>query len=64
MGARKRFDWIQSELSKEDKVLEVGCGTGCMISLPLAAEGFLVQGLDLDQKSIEYGKKVAARSST
>lgn len=57
-GHGKRLKWIINHLRKSDRILEVGCGTGFMITLPLAALGFSVTGIDTDKQSIEYGKKL------
>lgn len=57
-GSCKRLEWLVSHLAKNDTVLELGCGTGYMISLPLIKLGYSVQGLDQDVQSIEYGRKI------
>ena len=58
-GSLKRLEWIERHISPGDKVLEVGCGTGVMITLPLLERGVDVVGLDLDGPSISYGERVA-----
>ena len=55
-GSRSRYEWIKSFLNKDQKIVDLGCGTGSMITIPLIEEGFDVLGVDLDSKSIEYGK--------
>jgi len=57
-GHRKRLHWIVSHLSKGDRIVEVGCGTGIMITLPLFEMGFHVIGIDIDEESIAFGKGV------
>ena len=47
---------MQSLISKESQIVELGCGTGYMITLPLAKMGYTIKGLDLDKASIDYGK--------
>ena len=42
-------------------VLDVGCGNGSQLALPLAREdGFQITGIDPDKRSIEHGKRLAA----
>lgn len=57
-GSLNRLHWIKKFISKEQRILDIGCGTGSMITIPLIAEGYDVIGYDLDQKSIDYGKKL------
>lgn len=57
-GHLKRLHWIVSHLSKEDRIVEVGCGTGIMITLPLFEIGYQVMGIDTDEKSIDFGQDV------
>jgi len=55
-GHLSRLDFLKRHISKNASVLEFGCGTGCMVTLPLVLEGYDVTGIDLDEKSIEYGR--------
>jgi SAM-dependent methyltransferase len=57
-GSRRRLDWMLSFVEAEDRILEVGCGTGYMLCRPLAKLGFRVQGIDLDVPSIERGREL------
>jgi len=57
-GHKKRLDWIQSHITTNDSLLEFGCGTGNMISFPLAQLGYQIRGVDLDCKSINFGKSI------
>lgn len=62
-GHYKRLEFIFSEierclaqkelLTEEIKILDVGCGTGVMITLPLAAAGYSILGMDSDENSIK-----------
>ena len=55
-GSRKRLAWVLRHVTRDDAILEVGCGTGYMLCRPLAAIGYRVEGIDLDAKSIEHGQ--------
>lgn len=57
-GHTKRLQWILSHIKRNNKIVEFGCGTGCMITLPLAKLGYAVFGIDLDRKSIELGQRI------
>jgi 2-polyprenyl-3-methyl-5-hydroxy-6-metoxy-1,4-benzoquinol methylase len=57
-GHAKRLSWILSHLHQSDLVVEFGCGTGYMISLQLTKRGYLVYGLDMDEKSISLGREL------
>jgi 2-polyprenyl-3-methyl-5-hydroxy-6-metoxy-1,4-benzoquinol methylase len=59
-GSRKRLEWVLRHLTKDDDILEVGCGTGYMICRPLAKLGYRVQGIDLDRNSIQHGRELLA----
>lgn len=55
-GHLKRLRWIISHLNKGDTIVEFGCGTGTMITLPLSKLGFQITGVDPDEKSISFGQ--------
>lgn len=57
-GHTKRLLWILSKIQKNDEIAELGCGTGYMITLPLAKLGYSIIGIDTDIASIEFGKRV------
>ncbi|HUQ31043.1 MAG TPA: methyltransferase domain-containing protein [Pyrinomonadaceae bacterium] len=42
------------------RVLDVGCGNGSELALPLARCGFQVTGIDIDAASIEHARQLAA----
>ncbi|MBD0373204.1 MAG: methyltransferase domain-containing protein [Pyrinomonadaceae bacterium] len=42
------------------RVLDVGCGNGSQLALPLARRGFRVKGLDTDARSIEHARRMAS----
>ena len=56
-GHAKRLRWIVSHIRREDAVVEVGCGTGYMVALPLARMGYDVTGVDTHRESIAYGQE-------
>lgn len=57
-GQAKRLKWVESNTQKQDTIIELGCGTGYMITLPMAKQGYSIKGFDLDEKSIKYGKSI------
>jgi SAM-dependent methyltransferase len=62
-GHAKRLKWIESYILEHSQIVELGCGTGYMITLPLAKKGHSIKGLDLDKESIEYGKAIFKEES-
>jgi len=56
-GHLNRLTWLKKYLNKNDAIMELGCGTGYMITYPLRCFGYNVEGFDLDTKSIEYGSR-------
>jgi 2-polyprenyl-3-methyl-5-hydroxy-6-metoxy-1,4-benzoquinol methylase len=65
-GHKKRLLWMMEKINKyasdrpksDIKILEIGCGTGVMISIPLASLGYNVLGVDPDRKSIDLADSV------
>jgi SAM-dependent methyltransferase len=57
-GSRKRLEWVLRHTTRADEILEVGCGTGYMLCRPLAKLGYRVRGIDLDSRSIAYGREL------
>lgn len=43
---------------KDIRILDVGCGTGVMITIPLASKGFNVVGVDTDAGSIAFAESI------
>ena len=41
------------------RILDVGCGNGSQLALPLAQGGFRVHGIDTDKRSIEHARRLA-----
>jgi len=56
-GHLNRVRWFERHLRRDDRILEVGCGTGNRITLPLLAWGYDAVGIDIDEPSIAYGKR-------
>ncbi len=57
-GSVKRLDWIRSQIQPGDRVVDLGCGTGFMITLPLLRDGVDVTGVDLDAGSVALGRRI------
>ena len=48
----------QNKKSKQDiKILDIGCGTGIGITLPIASLGYNIIGVDIDKNSIAWANK-------
>jgi len=61
-GIRKRLEFIKQYISKKDKILEFGCGTGYMITYQLLQEGYNIKGCDIDKKSIDLVEMILKES--
>ncbi len=65
-GHKKRLDFIKEQIIKycltnsldafNIRMLDVGCGSGTLVTLPLGEEGFNILGIDLDQTSIDFAR--------
>jgi SAM-dependent methyltransferase len=71
-GYRKRLRFVRRVIAesfpKRDagsvRVLDVGCGNGSQLALPLASrDGFQITGIDTDERSIEHARRLAAEVS-
>ena len=60
-GHRKRLEWILRHIHPRQRVVELGCGTGYMITRPLLKLGYDAYGVDLDERSIAYGRELFQR---
>src|SRR2546423_5963523 len=68
-GYAKRLRFVRQAIAeafpKRDagsllRVLDVGCGNGSQLALPLAlGDGFQITGLDPDERSIEHARRLA-----
>jgi SAM-dependent methyltransferase len=56
---RKRLTWMLARLPRGGCIVEFGCGTGIMLTVPLNQEGYRVTGLDRDRNSIDMGRRLA-----
>jgi len=63
-GHFNRLVWIKQYLKREHSIMELGCGTGYMITYPLRCYGYNIEGFDLDRESIQYGIRVFCVGST
>jgi 2-polyprenyl-3-methyl-5-hydroxy-6-metoxy-1,4-benzoquinol methylase len=67
-GYLKRLRFVQNviaesfphRLADSVRVLDVGCGNGSELALPLARLGFQVTGIDIHGPSIEHAKQLGA----
>ena len=57
-GSVKRLEWVRDRLDRRRRAVELGCGTGYMLTYPLRTWGYDVVGVDLDRPSVEYGRSV------
>jgi len=57
-GHAKRLGWLLSHIPETANTLEFGCGTGFMITLPIAKLGRSIIGIDSDRESIRYGQQI------
>ena len=66
-GYRKRLQFVRAVLGEafpgrspnQLRVLDVGCGNGSQLALPLARDGWLVTGIDPDAKSVAHANHLA-----
>ena len=58
---QKRLAWMEQRLSTSGQIVELGCGTGVMLSIPLRQAGFNIVGFDRDEDSVRCGREIAAR---
>jgi 2-polyprenyl-3-methyl-5-hydroxy-6-metoxy-1,4-benzoquinol methylase len=45
------------------RVVDVGCGNGSQLALPLVLEGFHLTGVDTDERSIEHARRLAGEAA-
>jgi 2-polyprenyl-3-methyl-5-hydroxy-6-metoxy-1,4-benzoquinol methylase len=65
-GYAKRLRFVEGAIAEafpqrdadSVRVLDVGCGNGSQLALPLARRGFQVTGIDIDTRSIEHAKQL------
>jgi SAM-dependent methyltransferase len=61
-GHFARVSWMLDHITTEDRIVEIGCGTGYRVTLPLARWGYQVVGIDRSRASIAYGRELMARA--
>jgi SAM-dependent methyltransferase len=63
-GSAKRFDFVAAIVreTRPRDILDVGCGTGVQLTLPLAAEfpAITLVGVDSDERSLAWARENAA----
>jgi ubiquinone biosynthesis O-methyltransferase len=67
-GYRKRLRFVEEtareafpfRAREELRVLDVGCGNGSQLALPLVRSGYQVKGVDTDSRSIEHAKRLTS----
>lgn len=52
---KKEVEFLKNFIKKEDKIIDIGCGTGIHASL-LEEDGFGVDGLDINREMLELAK--------
>jgi len=58
----EHIELVRSSLNlkvKNVRILDIGCGTGINVTIPLAKFGYYLHGIDTDNASIEKAKKFA-----
>lgn len=58
IGAIETLRVEQGKAASDLTILDVGCGTGIMITLPLASIGYRITGIDIDRDSIDTAREV------
>jgi 2-polyprenyl-3-methyl-5-hydroxy-6-metoxy-1,4-benzoquinol methylase len=52
-------DRFPSQPADELRVLDIGCGNGSQLALPLAKDGYNLTGIDTDEASIRHARKLS-----
>lgn len=71
-GYAKRLRYIRQAIVGEFpnvprasvRILDVGCGNGSFVAIPLARSGFQVVGIDVHQESIDHARILAEKTPT
>lgn len=66
-GYAKRLRFVRSTIAKtfprkraaDLRILDIGCGNGSQLSLPLAEDDFEIVGIDPDERSIDHARQLA-----
>jgi len=57
-GHLERVRWFRQHVEPQERAIEFGCGTGYMITYPMRVAGYDLIGVDLDRRSVEYGRSL------
>ncbi|MFN8361932.1 MAG: class I SAM-dependent methyltransferase [Candidatus Kapaibacterium sp.] len=63
-GYKKRIDTMLTEIKQRSApkesftILDVGCGNGALVTLPIAEAGYKILGIDLDPDSIDIANQL------
>src|SRR6185369_14733226 len=66
-GYAKRIRFVRETIAQafpgtqaeQLRVLDIGCGNGSQLTLPLAKYGFRITGIDTDERSISHARRLA-----
>ena len=64
-GVKKRLRFIRSALENHQTptVLDIGCGTGELVTLPLARRGWKITAMDVHAESIAHGNAAGVENA-
>jgi ubiquinone/menaquinone biosynthesis C-methylase UbiE len=57
---KKELSYLKKHLKKKEKILDLACGYG-RFTIPLAKQGYTIEGIDISPNLIEEAKKTAKK---